>query len=260
MYSFLFPCETFNIKKVDDHFKAEHDLFKSEGFNVALIDLEDNIVSGTFENHVFIYRGWMLSESEYDLMETLILGKDCTLLTNKESYYESHHLFRQYSNLNKEGISAYSPETHFCKEEDVEGLANDIGWDKFFVKDFVKSLTTDRGSIANSKEDVLEIVEQIKYYRGSIEGGVSLRKVEDFIDDTEVRYFVLDSVVYSPNGKFHEITKKINSIHKEKFFSLDIILDTSGKEWIVEIGDGQVSDLAGKGWDTKDFVEIFKQD
>ena len=45
MYSFIFPCESFNIKKVDEHFKEEFDLFKSKGFNVCLIDLEDKLLN-----------------------------------------------------------------------------------------------------------------------------------------------------------------------------------------------------------------------
>jgi hypothetical protein len=127
----------------------------------------------------------------------------------------------------------------------------------FFVKDYVKSLTTERGSIASNKKEVSDIIYLIKYYRGSIEGGISLRKVESFIEDSEVRYFVLNGNIYSPNGKFHKITENINNIHKEAFFSLDVIVDENGKEWIVEIGDGQVSDLKGKNWKIDDFLTIF---
>ena len=87
MYSFIFPCEPFNIKKVDEHFKEEFDLFKSKGFYVCLIDLEDKILKGSFDNSSkFIYRGWMLSNNEYDILESLIKNKGCELLTNKENY------------------------------------------------------------------------------------------------------------------------------------------------------------------------------
>lgn len=119
MYSFIYPSETFNIKKVDDHFKEEYLLLKSKGFNVCLIDLDDEQLSGHFDSNKFIYRGWMLSENEYDLLEKLLDRKDCKLLTSKHNYYESHHLINQYKTDNKEGISNYSPETYFCQKDDV---------------------------------------------------------------------------------------------------------------------------------------------
>jgi hypothetical protein len=258
MTAFIYPSETFNIKNVDEHFKEEYNLFKEKGFNVCLVDLDDEQISGNFNvDESFIYRGWMLSEREYDLLEKLMANRNASLLTNKESYYESHYLKNQYSDHNKEGISKYSPETHFCTKEDAFDVASKLGWKSFFIKDYVKSLTTERGSIAKLNE-VNEVIDQIEYYRGSIEGGISIRKIESFIEDTEVRYFVFKGNVFSPNGKFHKIVENINQIHKEEFFSLDIILDENGKEWIVEIGDGQVSDLKGKGWSTEDFVNIFK--
>ena len=259
MYSFIYPCEPFNIKKVDEHFKEEFDLFKLKGFNVCLIDLEEKLLKGNFDSSSkFIYRGWMLSNQEYDILESLIKNKNCELLTNKENYYQSHYLFNQYQNKEKSiGTSQYTPQTVFCSEDNLDYTLNNLNWDSFFVKDYVKSLTTERGSVANNKEEVKEIIELIKYYKGSIEGGISLRKVQSFMENTEVRYFVLNGKVYSPNGKYHNILENINQIHNQPFFSVDVILDENGKEWIVEIGDGQVSDLKGKHWNTKDFVDIF---
>ena len=259
-YSFIYPCETFNIKKVDKHFETEYSFFKKEGFNVALVDLDDNLIKGDFtEEQTFIYRGWMLSKSEYLKLEKLVNNKKCKLLTDIDSYYQSHYLFNQYnSNEFKKGTNGFTPETVFCEENTLVETLDRLNWDKFFVKDYVKSLTTDRGSIANNKNEVKEIVDLIKYYRGSIEGGISIRKVESFVEDTEVRYFVLNGKVYSPNRKFHDILSNINELHNEPFFSVDVIQDKQGKEWIVEIGDGQVSDLKGKGWSVEDFINIFK--
>ena len=83
MYSFIFPCEPFNIKKVDEHFKEEFDLFKLKGFNVCLIDLEEKLLKGNFDcSSKFIYRGWMLSNQEYDVLESLIKNKNCFFYMN----------------------------------------------------------------------------------------------------------------------------------------------------------------------------------
>lgn len=252
-YSFIYPAEAFNLKKVDDHFKEEFNLFKEKGFNVALIDFYDEKVKGQFsENEIFIYRGWMLSNSEYTLLESLLLSKGAKLLTNKEAYYNSHHLKNNYAS-----IKEFTPETVFCSKEELSETLNQLNWDSYFVKDFVKSLTTERGSIANSNEEAIEISNEIEKFRGTIEGGISLREVKTFSDDFEIRYFVLNGKVYSPNGHFYDLTRQITELHKEPFYSVDITKDINDVEWIVEIGDGQVSDLKGKGWIPENFVNIF---
>lgn len=60
---------------------------------------------------------------------------------------------------------------------DLRTAAAELGWPQFFVKDYVKSLNTARGSIASSPEEVVEVASLIQKYRGRIEGGTCLRRV-----------------------------------------------------------------------------------
>ena len=73
-----------------------------------------------------------------------------------------------------------------------------LRWEKFFIKDHVKSLKTSVGSII---EDPAQIDETLKSdmwkYRGFIEGGLCIRRIEDFIADSERRYFVLNRKPYA---------------------------------------------------------------
>ncbi len=95
-------------------------------------------------------------------------------------------------------------------------------------------------------------------YRGTIEGGLCIRRVEDFLPDTELRYFV---IIGKPNAADSEliipaIVQNCASRIDSNFFSVDIIQHGDGKLRIVEIGDGQVSDLVG--WSVSSFVEIWE--
>jgi ATP-grasp domain-containing protein len=85
------------------------------------------------------------------------------------------------------------------------------------------------------------------------------RTVEDFIADSERRSFVLNRTLYAaelsasiPNPVAH-CAEAIPS----PFFSVDVARRADGVNSIVEIGDGQVSDLVGCFVEL--FVEIWKE-
>jgi len=119
----------------------------------------------------------------------------------------------------------------------------------------VKSNTGSLGSIARSPEDIDMILQEVKKYRGDVEGGTCLWKVTRFVPDTERRYFVVNQMPYGPDDSeipaiVHEIAQRI----KSPFYSVDVAQLESNKEWIlIELGDGEVSDK--KQWPLDSFVE-----
>ena len=129
---------------------------------------------------------------------------------------------------------------------------------EFFVKDFVKSNTLKRGSIANTARDIVEIVEQIREYRGEIEGGIALRKVEKYDLDSERRYFEVVGECYGPDG--HDVSDIVKMVAERihvsaPFFSVDVVqMETTGGWRLVELGDGQVSSI--KDWPLDAFVDM----
>jgi hypothetical protein len=94
-------------------------------------------------------------------------------------------------------------------------------------------------------------------YRGFIEGGLCVRRVEDFIAGSERRYFVLNRKPYAaePGGAIPGPVACCAEAIASPFFSVDVARRADGIERIVEIGDGQVSDLVG--WSVGRFVEIW---
>lgn len=242
----IYPSDYFNKKEVDEAFKEESECFKNNEFFVTTID------SKNIEQGDYIYRGWMLNEEEYSDLEKILKMNNSKLITNKSDYLKAHYLKNWYDELKD-----FTPKTIFCDINNLEDTLNKLNWSQYFVKDYVKSLTTSRGSIAKNKEEVLELIKEIEKNKG-ITGGICLREVEKFKNETELRYFSFNNKIISPNREIPEIVKEINNIIKLKFFSIDIIKDNSNNYRLVEIGDGQVSDLKSP-WKIDDFVNGIKK-
>jgi ATP-grasp domain, R2K clade family 3 len=113
-------------------------------------------------------------------------------------------------------------------------------------------------SVLRSGEEVNKI-NHIRSFgeRQVIEGGLCIRRVEDFIADSERRYFVLNRSPYAaePGAAIPEPVAYCAGAISSPFFSVDVARRADGVERIVEVGDGQVSDLVG--WSVERFVGIW---
>jgi hypothetical protein len=254
MISFIFPSDFLNNKIVDSAYKEEYSAFIKNGFNVYLINIDDldnsKINPALNINDVLIYRGWMLSKENYI---KLYNKTNHQLKINPEEYIYSHHLPNWYNEIKELTIESY-----ITTEENMKIKFLETGWSNAFVKDYVKSLKTGKGSVVDSEKDLSRAIEDIKKYKGFVEGGIILRKVMNFKNETEKRFFVLNGKVYSneENEEMFKLAEKTIEKHNAFFYSVDIIRDELNKCHIIEIGDGQVSDMVG--WDIENFTNIFK--
>ena len=107
----------------------------------------------------------------------------------------------------------------------------------------------------DSAEEAPEVLALMEQFRGAIEGGLCVRKYEPGLRD-EQRYFIFKGGI---RGVIHRepdmealnlVAKRIDS----PLFSVDIAYDADGRTRLVEIGDGQVSDLVN-GWTPQLFKE-----
>ncbi|WP_413491755.1 ATP-grasp domain-containing protein [Morganella psychrotolerans] len=205
--------------------------------------------SGAFKSDIpVIWRGWMLNTEEYQQLHRVIALHGGTMLSSADNYISNHHITGWYECCRK-----FTPETVITSANaNFDELICDLQWPAYFVKDYVKSLTTSRGSIAENADEIREIIKLITHYRGEIEGGICLRHIEYFIENTERRYFVLNKKVYSADSHIPHIVYDIADKINTPFFSVDIAENTAGKLRLIEIGDGQVSDI--KEWDTEKFI------
>lgn len=255
---FLYPCNPLYKTQVDECYYDEYTLAKNTGLSVHVFDIEDIInskISPVIANDVkIIYRGWMLDDKNYTQLAERFGNQ---LLTAKENYFYSHYLPNWYPDLKNFTMCSI-----VTTEEDASKQFQNFPDKKAFIKDFVKSLKTKKGSIVESVEDINLAISNMKHFRGFIEGGIVLREVVDLIPNSEVRFFVVNNVSYSPvedSDKYNlvqEIVKRL--IHKNlKFYSIDIATTASGKSILIEIGDGQVSDYVG--WNLEKFISVLSK-
>jgi hypothetical protein len=197
-----------------------------------------------------IYRGWMLTPDGYHLLHNCIQDALGVPFTNPLEYQNCHWLPCWYKSCEE-----FTPKTIILDRND--SLVDLPSWSKFFVKDYVKSLTTERGSIASNVDEIREVISLIEHFRGDIEGGICIREFEDFDIETEDRYFVLNGVPYSREGVYPSLLGEIAHRVNSRFYSVDLVKNRQGLYRLVELGDGQVSDR--KKWTPSQFFNMFKR-
>ncbi len=258
---FLFPSDYFKPQRVDSAYTEQCDRLQARGFSTSVISLE-NLSLGAAKiypqpdpGEQLIYRGWMLSPDDYSLLVNAVRTTGADLWIDRDEYLSTHYLPNWYPFLQD-----LTPETHwFNVDTDLENELIKLGWNQFFIKDYVKSLKTSIGSIINHPSEIGQVVAEMSKFRGTIEGGICVRKVEEFITETEQRYFVINGRAFAASTATNipdivtACSRRINS----KFFSVDIIDRIDGCQRVVEIGDGQVSGLVG--WSVDRFTAVWAE-
>lgn len=254
----LYPCDPFEKKKPDEAYENEFNSTQAAGLACSLYSAED-FELGEFkprppltEGEEVIYRGWMLTPEGYMRLQAAVEDKGAKMLTSSPQYRLCHYLPEWYSLCED-----VTPATVFLnRATDFSSALTNLGWQAYFVKDYVKSLTTSRGSVAQTVEEIEEIVALIEKYRGQVEGGVCIREFEDLRPETEERYFVFKRKAFAHDGVVPEIVKLIAQRIDSPFFSVDIVLSRTSVPRLIELGDGQVSDR--KKWPADRFAELFR--
>lgn len=246
-YHLLFPSSPLQPKVADDIFQEQAGVFRSLGFGVSLFSLED-LQAGVFKLRgaipagvTVVYRGWMLSASEYERLAAGVEAYGGKALNSPKAYLTCHHLPNWYP-LVKE----FTAETTvFPVDENLPEALSSLGWERVFLKDYVKSLKTAGGSAISKPEEVKTFIAEMEKFRGAIEGGVCARRFESFRPDSETRYFVVHGKAHAPSGEVPALVKEIALRVPSPFFAVDVAIREDGVPRIVELGDGQVSDLVG---------------
>ena len=255
----LYPNSPLHPREPDEQFAAEVEAVRGVGFEASLFSLED-FQTGAFKalpllpsDKEILYRGWMLSPGEYEGLVSAMARNGARAAIDLKSYLGSHHLPNWYP-----ALADLTPETRIYPADcDLESELRALGWEEFFIKDYVKSLKTSVGSRISKPEQVAAVVADMKRFRGVIEGGFCVRRVEAFVPETERRYFVVEGEAHAPAGNVPPIVHECARRLRNRFYSVDVVQRTDGQFRIVEVGDGQVSDLVG--WTPQDFAKVLAE-
>lgn len=253
---FIFPADPLDPRSTDELFLPQREALRSAGYSTSLCP--DDVIShsrslrGVPAGASVVYRGWMLKPMQYERLTEAVRQASAEPLTSAEDYLTAHYLPNWYPLL-----AEFTPETYVIPAgADPEAELRALGWEAFFIKDYVKSLKTSVGSIIRDPSQIGALAAEMERFRGEIEGGLCVRRVEPFITESERRYFVLEGKPYSGAGDpvpefVHRVAERVPS----PFFSVDVVRRNDGALRVVEIGDGQVSDLVG--WSSAGFAQIW---
>ena len=251
----VFPADYFNPRQPDETFAAQAEAFAGRGWSVSTCALDGDQVfrPALMPGETVLYRGWMLDGAGYRAFVDAVQGAGAWVMTSPEAYLATHHLPR-WAPL----LADVTPETVcFTDLSDLSPQLEQLGWDGFFVKDFVKSLKTGAGSVITRSDQIGELLERMAHFRGQIEGGVCVRRVEDLDPASEARFFVRAGQAFSADGAgVPELVRLVAGRIPSPFFSVDIARRADGVWRVVEVGDGQVSDLVG--WTPEQFMTVWE--
>ncbi|THF86797.1 hypothetical protein E7T09_11985 [Deinococcus sp. KSM4-11] len=250
----VFPADYFTARQPDEAFADQAAAFAGLGWKVSTFALDsDRRFRPPLEpDESVLYRGWMLTGDAYRDFEDAVTSAGATLATSHAAYLAAHHIPNWYPLL-----ADLTPKTVcFSDLTGMDGKLAELGWDAFFVKDYVKSLKTGAGSVITRPEHIGELMGRMEQFRGQIEGGLCVRQFEPLETHTETRYFVRDGHAFEANGSaVPDIVQTVAERIPSPFFSVDIARRSDGVWRVVEIGDGQVSDLVG--WTAEQFKIVW---
>ncbi len=288
-------CDSvFDSKIIEPDYEEEKKSAVNAEFGFSLISFEE-LTDGNItmalrfvkesENKEFgIYRGWMLTPSQYRNLYDGLLKKNIELINSPTEYQHCHYLPDSYDK-----IKSKTPKSNWTTEltnDSVRELTSSFGESPIIVKDFVKSEKHNWDDAcyipnASDSEKVKSVVDKFIELRGtSLNEGLVFRKFEEleFLTEhsksgmpltKEFRIFFANKKIvkvfdYWDEGKygntkpelddFIEIAQDINS----KFFTMDVAKKKNGDWIIMELGDGQVAGLPDNA-DRNEFYNNLKE-
>lgn len=234
---FIYPCLPYYPRTVDPMWEPEYAWAKAQGLATGLVDVDnDKVWFPTSERPAqAIYRGWMLIGAEYGRLAQLM-----PLAVATAEYLSSHHATGWY-----EAVAQYTFPSQFLTEPTPLSFA---AGRRYFVKGLAKSFGTD--SVLESQSELDDF-----WQRQELPAGTPLF-VRDFTGlkpNSERRFFVVRGQVLGAEGLSlpTALQDAVESLQPRLFYSFDVTETLAGQPVLVEVGDGQVSDL--KEWTVAEF-------
>ncbi len=276
MWSLLSCADPLDERRTDPHFAAETATARELGATVGVID-HDVLLNGDAARAVrnvprdagpAWYRGWMIPSAAYAALADALEARGTPLIVDAAKYRAAHELPGWY-----ETFAEMTPVSRWLPVEpgrlpDVAALAASLGGGAGIVKDYVKSakhawetacyIPDLADTVALRRVVTAFVAEQASY----LAGGIVLRAFESFgigaDRATEVRVWWLDGepilVGAHPDTPGEFPVPVLDGVAEcvgrlgARFITTDLALRTDGVWRVVEVGDGQVSDLpAGVG-------------
>ena len=271
----LYCCDPPNPRRVDEHFAYEAQLLEVSGNAIAVID-HDALLRGDAERAVervprglgaAWYRGWMMPADRYGDLARALRDRGADLVVTPEEYRSAHELpgwYEAFSELTPVSAWVAAQPEEVPDQRALTALVEQLCPGAGIVKDYVKSRKHEWAEACfipdlSDAAAVARIVGRFVELQGEdLTGGVVLREFESFVEIgpqcEQVRVWWLDGQAYlvTPHpdgpdelGMIPELEPVEEAVRRlgARFVTTDIALRADGVWRVVEVGDGQVSDL-----------------
>lgn len=278
----LVPSDPLAPRAPDPHFAREADAARQAGMDVAVVD-HDAILAGDVEAAVgrvpssdvgqtAWYRGWMIPTGAYEHFATDLRARGVRLFTEPAAYRAAHELpgwFDAFADLSPASVWSPWEANRVPGEGDVAALADALGGGPALVKDYVKSRKHEWHAacfipdLADVPAATRVIATMIELQDADLNGGIVMRRFEPFLHDDdagrarEARAWWIrgslalltphpdapgDTTVNVPTAVLDAVRSSVCTLGAP-FVTTDLALRSDGIWRVIEVGDGQVSDL-----------------
>lgn len=268
---FIHCADPLRPRQTDGHFAAEARAARDLDHPVALID-HDALTAGDVTAAVARvpkgprtawYRGWMLTAGQYGALSDALAERGVTLLTSPRDYQRAHELPGWY-----ETFEPVTPRSVWLPtapgvppaRSRLAAAATALGGGPAVVKDHVKSRKHEWHEAcfvpdAADTDRLTSVVNRFVELQGdTLTGGVVLRAFEDFRTNVgEARLWWVDGdpvlLTAHPDSPTRRprpdpaFVRPLVAALGCRFVTTDLARREDGAWRVVEVGDGQVSDL-----------------
>ncbi|MET9666530.1 ATP-grasp domain-containing protein [Streptomyces sp. NPDC006475] len=271
----LYCSDVLAPRRVDEHFAAEARAVRERGGEVALID-HDALIGGDMEQAVARvprgpaaawYRGWMMPSDRYEALAEAVRLRGGSMVVAPGQYRSAHELpgwYGAFSGITPESVWLPSTPGRVPAQEDLAAAAGKLPGGPGIVKDYVKSRKHewDEACFVPDLADTARLAQVVRRFMDlqgdDLAGGLVLRAYESFVAPrstaTEARVWWLDGEPrlvtahpdsVSPHAPEPELGHVRAAVRRLgcRFVTTDLALRTDGVWRVVEVGDGQVSDV-----------------
>jgi hypothetical protein len=227
---------------VDPMWQEEMDVAQRLGHTVSLFDSEQEKLYQSANSHYpSLYRGWMLTGSEYQKLESLT-----PLLVPLAMYLASHRADGWYR-----AIADFTPKSYFVPSDERDGTLSLIRrHGGCFIKGASKSFGAD-----SYVYSLVELEHLLKKHAVDPDDYLFVRELIKLSDQPEQRFFVVHNHAFGASRQPFPaaLAPALAALQSRCFYTVDVAYNAAGQPIIIEIGDGQVSDT--KEWSVTTLYE-----
>ncbi|MFI0444648.1 ATP-grasp domain-containing protein [Actinomadura sp. 6N118] len=263
----LFCVDPLHPRRVDPHFSREAAAVRDHYGEIALIN-HDSLQQGHVDAAIRAvpgdlgpvwYRGWMMTSEEYATLAAALKQRGTILLTHPEDYQRAHELpgwHDTFAGLTPSSV--WRPLSPLEDPGDLSELVRALPAGPAVVKDYVKSRKHEWDEacfvpdVHNLPQLRTVVSKMVALQDQFLAGGLVIREYENY-NGGEARVWWVDgepaligphpdSPEVEPEPDVDAVAPAVRSLGC-RFITTDLARRTDGEWRVVEVGDGQVSDL-----------------